>query len=62
MIAASGCRIETDRGDVSARGIINATGTWETPYIPDYPGADASRAGSCTPETIARPKSSLAST
>src|SRR5262245_51986892 len=33
-------RIETDRGDVSARGIINATGTWETPYIPDYPGAD----------------------
>jgi cation diffusion facilitator CzcD-associated flavoprotein CzcO len=33
-------RIETDRGDLSARGIINATGTWETPYIPDYPGAD----------------------
>jgi cation diffusion facilitator CzcD-associated flavoprotein CzcO len=33
-------RIETDRGDVSARGIINATGTWETPYIPDVPGAE----------------------
>jgi hypothetical protein len=33
-------RIETDRMDVSARGIINATGTWETPYIPVYPGAD----------------------
>jgi cation diffusion facilitator CzcD-associated flavoprotein CzcO len=33
-------RVETDRGDVSARGIINATGTWETPYIPDYPGKD----------------------
>jgi cation diffusion facilitator CzcD-associated flavoprotein CzcO len=32
--------IETDRIDVSARGIINATGTWETPYIPEYPGAD----------------------
>jgi len=31
-------RLETDRGDVSARGIINATGTWETPYIPDVPG------------------------
>ena len=31
--------IETDRLEVSARGIINATGTWETPYIPDYPGA-----------------------
>ncbi|PYF77434.1 pyridine nucleotide-disulfide oxidoreductase [Pedobacter nutrimenti] len=24
----------------SALGIINATGTWENPYIPDYPGAD----------------------
>ena len=32
--------IETDRIEVSARGIINATGTWETPYIPDYPGAE----------------------
>ena len=33
-------RVETDRGNFSARGIINATGTWETPFIPDYPGAD----------------------
>src|SRR5262245_2211025 len=33
-------RVETDTGDVSARGIINATGTWETPYIPDVPGKD----------------------
>ena len=33
-------RIETDRGHLSARGVINATGTWETAYIPDYPGAD----------------------
>ncbi|WP_026631086.1 NAD(P)-binding domain-containing protein [Dyadobacter alkalitolerans] len=24
----------------SAMGIINATGTWENPYIPAYPGAD----------------------
>eukprot|EP01133_Synstelium_polycarpum_P002862 gene2862-3287_t len=24
----------------SALGIINATGTWENPYVPDYPGAD----------------------
>lgn len=31
--------IETDRGPISARGIINATGTWESPYIPNYPGA-----------------------
>src|SRR5215218_8040449 len=27
--------VETDRIAVSARGIINATGTWETPYIPE---------------------------
>lgn len=32
-------RVETEFGFVSARGIINATGTWEAPYIPDYPGA-----------------------
>jgi thioredoxin reductase len=31
--------IESDRGFFSAQGIINATGTWETPYIPAYPGA-----------------------
>ena len=31
-------RIETDRETFSARGLINATGTWETPYIPDIPG------------------------
>ncbi|KKB07052.1 pyridine nucleotide-disulfide oxidoreductase [Devosia geojensis] len=33
-------RVETDRGLFSTRGLINATGTWETPYIPDYPGKD----------------------
>ena len=32
--------IETDRFELSARGIINATGTWESPYIPEYPGAE----------------------
>lgn len=36
-------RIETDRGMFSARGILNATGTWESPYIPDYPGRDTFR-------------------
>ncbi|NUO63134.1 MAG: NAD(P)/FAD-dependent oxidoreductase [Gemmatimonadaceae bacterium] len=35
--------VEADRFDVSARGIINATGTWETPYIPEYPGAELFR-------------------
>jgi cation diffusion facilitator CzcD-associated flavoprotein CzcO len=33
-------RIETDRGELSSRGLINATGTWEAPYIPEYPGAE----------------------
>ena len=33
-------RVETNRGFFSARGIINATGTWESPFIPDYPGRD----------------------
>ena len=33
-------RVETDRGNFSARGAINATGTWETAYVPAYPGAD----------------------
>ncbi|MFD0463485.1 NAD(P)-binding domain-containing protein [Microvirga aerilata] len=32
-------RVETDRIQVSARGLINATGTWESPYVPDVPGA-----------------------
>ncbi|HEY4199172.1 MAG TPA: FAD-dependent oxidoreductase [Devosiaceae bacterium] len=36
-------RVETDRGNFSARGLINATGTWEKPYIPDYPGAQSFR-------------------
>jgi cation diffusion facilitator CzcD-associated flavoprotein CzcO len=35
--------VETDRLEVSARGIINATGTWESPYIPEYPGASRFR-------------------
>ena len=35
--------VESDRFDVSARGIINATGAWEAPYIPEYPGADRFR-------------------
>lgn len=31
-------RVEADRGTFSALGLINATGTWETPFIPNYPG------------------------
>ncbi|MFB9222391.1 flavin-containing monooxygenase [Paracoccus cavernae] len=33
-------RVETDGPAFSARGIINATGTWENPNIPEIPGAD----------------------
>ena len=33
-------RIETDHGELSARGIVNATGTWESPYIPEIPGRE----------------------
>ena len=30
-------RVESTRGLLSVRGIINASGTWEKPYIPHYP-------------------------
>lgn len=30
--------VETEDEIITARGIVNATGTWETPYIPEYPG------------------------
>jgi len=36
-------RIETDRETFSARGIINATGTWDAPQIPYYPGKELFR-------------------
>lgn len=31
--------IDSSKTLFSAAGIINATGTWENPYIPEYPGA-----------------------
>ena len=34
-------RVETSAGVFSVRGLINATGTWEKPFIPDYPGAQS---------------------
>src|SRR5690606_10904531 len=33
-------KVETDGRHFSSHGIINATGTWESPYIPEYPGRD----------------------
>jgi cation diffusion facilitator CzcD-associated flavoprotein CzcO len=53
-------RVETDRIDVSARGIINATGTWETPYVPEYPGAERFRGRQLHTRTTAPPTSSRA--
>lgn len=38
-------RVETDKGFFSAQGIINATGTWDKPYIPNYPGAERFKGG-----------------
>ncbi|MFD4469643.1 NAD(P)-binding domain-containing protein [Rhodococcus sp. NPDC058505] len=35
--------VETDGGAVTARGIINATGTWERPFVPRYPGTETFR-------------------
>ena len=29
--------LETDHGDLSARAVISATGTWENPVLPEYP-------------------------
>jgi hypothetical protein len=35
--------VQTDRGELHAAGVINATGTWERPFWPLYPGADTFR-------------------
>ena len=35
--------VTTDRGSWRTRAVINATGTWENPLRPVYPGADAFR-------------------
>ncbi|WP_084611515.1 NAD(P)-binding domain-containing protein [Tomitella biformata] len=38
-----GFTVETDDGALSARAIVNATGTWERPFIPWYPGTFGGR-------------------
>jgi cation diffusion facilitator CzcD-associated flavoprotein CzcO len=35
--------VETDAGDVAARYVINATGTWRRPFWPHYPGQESFR-------------------
>lgn len=32
--------IETDRGDWRVSAVVNATGTWDTPIVPEVPGAE----------------------
>lgn len=41
-VRASGdaLRVETDRGDVTARAVVSATGTASRPFVPDVPGRD----------------------
>src|SRR5690606_629341 len=33
-------RVETDQGDWLAAAVVSATGTWEKPYLPHYPGRE----------------------
>jgi thioredoxin reductase len=35
--------VRTDRGDWTARAIVNATGTWTRPFVPHYPGQELFR-------------------
>lgn len=36
-------RVEADQGSFRSRAVVSATGTWSTPFIPDYPGRDLFR-------------------
>ncbi len=33
-------RVETDRGVWTPRALVNATGTWDRPFVPRYPGQE----------------------
>jgi cation diffusion facilitator CzcD-associated flavoprotein CzcO len=35
--------VRTDRGDWTARAVVNATGTWTRPFVPRYPGQELFR-------------------
>lgn len=36
----AGFTVHTDRGDLAAASVISATGTWDSPYLPHYPGIE----------------------
>ncbi|HEX8905058.1 MAG TPA: FAD-dependent oxidoreductase, partial [Longimicrobiaceae bacterium] len=38
-----GFAIDTDAGEFTARAVVSATGTWDTPFIPIYPGRESFR-------------------
>ncbi|WP_300384368.1 ArsO family NAD(P)H-dependent flavin-containing monooxygenase [uncultured Nocardioides sp.] len=38
--AEDGLRVRTDHGDLHARAVVSATGTWDRPLWPAVPGAD----------------------
>ncbi len=42
-VRSTGARLhlETNRGGWSATAVVSATGSWERPYVPDYPGSKA---------------------
>jgi putative flavoprotein involved in K+ transport len=40
---SEGLLVATDGGDWLAQAVVSATGTWNAPYIPDYPGRELFR-------------------
>ncbi|CAM5702222.1 Thioredoxin reductase OS=Streptomyces violarus OX=67380 GN=FHS41_007596 PE=4 SV=1 [Streptomyces violarus] len=50
--------VETSQGVWSTRALINATGTWDRPFWPRYPGQETFRGGSCTPRSTPGRRSS----
>ncbi len=40
---ADGLRVDSSRGDVRARAVVSATGSWANPVLPAIPGAEAFR-------------------
>ncbi|WP_153398898.1 FAD-dependent oxidoreductase, partial [Ornithinicoccus halotolerans] len=36
-------QVDTDRGSLLTRSLVNATGTWERPFLPHYPGMESFR-------------------
>jgi len=34
-------RVRTSRGDIRAKAVVSATGSWRKPFTPDYPGREA---------------------